>query len=149
MATVPGLTSKWVKAVQNLLAADSALSGVLVGVYDGIAPQTADSGDPAAFPYLVISDVDFIEYHDDGRSGFEVLTRIETYSRDAGRKECRDITDMLYTALHRQQDSLSVDGHSVLLIDRIASTVEDPNDADGSFEGVCDYRAIVTKNAAD
>lgn len=144
-----GVTSDWDRAVQNLLAGNVALAAAVTGVYAGVAPQAADSGDPAAFPYLIIDDTDFVDYHTGTESGFEVVMRIFTISRSPGRKETREIQDLIYAALHRQQASLSVAGHSVLLIDREGSTVDEPLDSDGSWRGVCEYRAIVTRNAAD
>jgi len=144
-----GVTSDFDKAVQNLLAADVGLSAAVVGVYSGVAPQATDSGDPSAFPFVVIDDTDFVEYHTASETGFEVLMRIYTISRSPGRKQVRDIQDLIFTALHRQENSLSVSGHTVLFIDRDGSTVDEPLDADGSWRGVCEYRAIVTRNAAD
>ncbi len=144
-----GATSEWDMAVQNRLEANVALAAVVTGVYTGTAPQQDDSGDPVAFPYVVIEDTEFFDYHAAKESGFEILMRIVTISRSPGRKETRDIQDLIYTALHRQQSALSVTGHSVLLIDREGSRVDDPIDNDGSWRGVCEYRAIMTKNAPD
>lgn len=144
-----GVTSDFDKAVQNLLAANVPLAAAVTGVYCGVAPQAADSGAASAFPYVVIDDTDFDDYHTADESGFEVLMRIYTHSRSPGRKETRDIQDLIYDALHRKQGSLSVSGHTVLFIDREGSTVDEPLDSDGSWRGVCDYRAIVTRNAAD
>lgn len=144
-----GVTSEFDKAVQNLLEADAALAAAVTGVYAGVAPQAGDSSDGSQFPYIVLDDTDFIDYHTATESGFEVLLRLYTISRTPGRKETRDIQDLIYDALHRQHASLSVTGHSVLFIDREGSTVDEPLDADGSWRGVCEYRAIVTRNAAD
>lgn len=144
-----GVTSDWDKAVQNQLAGDVALSAAVKGVYAGVAPQAADSGDASAFPYVIIDDTDFVDYHTATESGFEIFMRIYTISRSPGRKEVRDVQDLIFAALHRQEDSLSVSDHSVLFIDREGSTVDEPLDADGSWRGVCEYRAIVTRNAAD
>lgn len=144
-----GVTSDWDKAVQNRLAADAGLSAAVVGVYAGTAPQAADSGDPAAFPYVVIDDTDFGDYHTATESGFEIIMRLYTFSRSPGRKEVRDVQDLIYSALHRQEALLAVSGHTVLFIDREGSTVDEPLDADGAWRGVCEYRAIVTRNAAD
>lgn len=144
-----GLTSDWDAAIHGQLDGDVALSAAVTGIYAGVAPQAADSGDPSAFPYVVIDDTDFLEYHTSTESGFEVIMRLYTISRSPGRKETRDIQDLIYAALHRRQSSLSVAGHSVLFIDREGSTVEEPTDADGSWRGVCEYRALVTRNAAD
>lgn len=144
-----GLTSDWDKAVHNRLAGNTALAAAVTGVYAGVGPQASDSGDAAAFPYVVIDDTDFADYHTATESGFEVIMRIMILSRSPGRKEVRDIQDLIYAALHRQQDSLSVTGHSVLFIDREGSTVDEPLDADGSWRGVDEYRAIITRNAAD
>jgi hypothetical protein len=148
-----GVTSDWDKAVVAQLQGNTALSDAVVGIYAGIAPQAADSGDPSAFPYLVIDDTDFVDYHTATESGFEVLMRIFTISRSPGRKQVRDVQDLLYAALHRQHAAMNaagnVAGHTILFIDRDGSTVEEAIDADGSWRGVCEFRAIVTRNAAD
>lgn len=144
-----GVTSDWDKAVQNQLAGNAGLSAAVVGVYAGVAPHVADSGDPDAFPYVIIDDTDFVDYHTATETGFEVIMRIYTISRSPGRKETRDIQDLIFEALHRKQATLSVSGYSVLFIDREGSTVDEPLDSDGSWRGVCSYRAIVTRNAAD
>jgi hypothetical protein len=144
-----GVTSAWDAAIVTRLEASAPLVAAVVGVYAGVAPQAADSGALSAFPYIVIDDTDFVDYHTASESGFEIFMRVYTFSRSPGRKETRDIQDLIYDALHRQQGNLSVTGHSVLLIDREGSTVDDAGDTDGSWRGVCEYRALVTKNAAD
>lgn len=144
-----GVTSAWDAAVIARLKASGPLVAATAGIYAGVAPQAADSGTPGAFPYVIIDDTDFLDYHTSSESGFEVFMRVYTFSRSPGRKETRDVQDLIYDALHRQQDNLSVSGHSVLLIDREGSTVDEPLDADGSWRGVCDYRALITKDAAD
>lgn len=144
-----GVTSEWDLAIHGALSGNTALSNAVVGIYTGIAPQPEDSSNPADFPYVIIGDADFVDYHTSTESGFEVITRVLTFSRSPSRKQTRDIQDLIYAALHRQEESLSVTGHSVLFIDRDGSTVDEPLDADGSWRGECEYRAIVTKNAAD
>lgn len=144
-----GVTSDWDKAVQNQLAGNAGLAAAVVGIYAGVAPQGADSSDPDAFPYVIIDDTDFVDYHTATETGFEVLMRLFTISRSPGRKETRDIQDLIFEALHRKQATLSVAGYSVLFIDREGSTVDEALDSDGSWRGVCQYRAIVTRNAAD
>jgi hypothetical protein len=148
-----GVTSDWDAAIHDRLTASAPLMAVVTGVYAGVAPQAADSGDPAAFPYVVVDDTNFVDYHTATETGFELFMRIYTISRSPGRKQCRDIQDLIFDALHRQQAAINADasvvGHSVLFIDREGSTVEEPIDADGSWRGVCEYRAIVTRNAAD
>lgn len=148
-----GVTSEWDLAVYNQLTGNTALMAVVQGVYAGVAPQAADSSDPSAFPYVVIDDTDFVDYHTATETGFEVFMRIYTVSRSPGRKEARDVQDLIFAALHRQQAAINADGsvagHSILFIDREGSTVEEPVDADGSWRGTCEYRAIVTRNAAD
>lgn len=142
-----GIASDFEKAVQNALAGDAPLMAAVQGVYAGVAPQPTDSGDASLFPYVVIDDFDLGEYHTATESGFEVLMRIYTISRSPGRKETRDVQGLIFDALHRQ--SLSASGHTVLLIDREGSTVDEALDADGSWRGVCSYRALVTSDTPD
>lgn len=143
-----GVTSAWDNAVIDRLKADATLVAATSGIYAGVAPQANDSG-VVIDPWVVVDDTDFLDYHTATESGFEILMRIYTFSLSPGRKECRDIQDLIYDALHRQQANLTVSGHTVLFIDREGSTVEEPVDVNGSFRGVCEYRAIVTKDAAD
>jgi hypothetical protein len=138
-----GVKSDWDQAVHGVLSGDAALGAVIDAVYTGVAPQNC------AFPYVYIDRTDFTEYSDASHTGFEVFMRIITVSRSPGRKETVDIQDLIYDALHRQEDSIIVPGHSVLTIDRDSSDPEEPGDVDGAFQGVCEYRALVTKNAAD
>lgn len=140
---------EWDKAVQNQLQANVALMAVAKGVYAGVAPQAGDSGDKVAFPYVIIDDTDFVDYHTDTETGYEVFMRIYTISRSPGRKETRVVQGLIRAALHRQHATLSITDHSVLFIDREGSTVDEPNDTDGSWRGVCEYRAIVTSDLPD
>lgn len=136
------------QAVYDRLSGDAALSAAIVAVYGDVAPQTADGGSESAFPYVVIGLTDFDGYHDARASGFDVLMRLHSWSRASGSMECRDIQDLIYAALHRAEGSLTISGHSVLLIDRESSFVQ-MEDHDGSFHGVCEYRALITRNTAD
>lgn len=137
-----GVTSAWDAAVYGALSGDAPLTAV-AAVYTGVAPQNS------AFPYVLIDRTDFTEYSDSTHTGFEVFMRIVTVSRSPGRKQTRDIQDLVYNVLHRQADALSVSGHTVVNIDRDSSDPEDPGDVDGAWRGVCEYRALLTKNTAD
>lgn len=136
-------------AIYTQLNGDGALMLVAQGVHAKRAPQQPDSGSDGVFPYVVIDDVQQAEYSDRGHTGFEFFIRILTVDRDAGEKRAVLVQDLIYDALHRREDSLSVPGHSVLTIDRDSSLVEQPVTWDGSFTGVCEYRALITKDAAD
>lgn len=144
-----GRRSDWAKTVYDRLAAALTVPGDAQGIYAGAAPQSVDSGDGNAFPYVLITTGDFFPYHDDAFTGWEVVQSVEVFSRSPGRKQCEDLLDLVIDALHRQQSNLSVAGHSVLHIDCERSSIDDPVDFDGAFQGVAELRAIVTKDAAD
>ena len=136
-----GVTSAWDAAVYGALTGDATLTAAITAVYTGVAPQNS------TFPYVLIDRTDFTEYSDSTHTGFEVFMRIKTLSRSPGRKETRDIQDLVYDVLHRQP--LTVAGHTVLSVDRDSSDPEEPGDVDGAWQGVCEYRALITKTAAD
>lgn len=122
--------------VQRMLS--SALSGIGLTVYD-FAPQAADGGSNAKYPYVEIGAIILSEWDTATELGFNMLARIHTRSRSAGAKECKVIQGQIYAALHRTQ--LPITGQNNILMMREMSDCT--RIADGTFHGVCEYRALI------
>lgn len=146
MAAV-GPTGLFKEAIHGLLTSNTALMNAVVGIYD-VAPQQADSGVASAFPYITYGIFDLVEYHTATESGFDVMMRMHTWDRASSSARTEDVQDRLFAALHRQHAGLSVTGYSVLYIDREGSFVED-RDPQGQWHGICEYRSLFMRNAAD
>ena len=95
------------KALYKALASDSALNGLVTGVYDGAAPSAA------VYPYVVLGET--TEVQDDvlTRQGREVTVTIHAWSTYAGDKEVKLVLSRLDAMLHR--GALVLDGWHVLL----------------------------------
>jgi hypothetical protein len=135
------------EAIDALLRANTPLMNGVVGIYD-VAPQAADSGDPSAFPYITYGIWDFVEYHTGNETGFDVMMRMHSWDRNSASARIEDVQDLLFNALHRTHAALSVAGYSVLYVDRDGSIIED-RDPQGQWHGVCEYRALLMRDAAD
>ena len=131
----------------DLLNGDAPLMAVVTAIVD-VKPQAGDSGDPALGPWVQFGRMDFTEDNTSTESGFDVFLRLHIWSTSLGEKQTLDVQDSIYAAVHRQDASMSITGHSVLLIDRVGSDVED-RDAQGWWHGVDEYRVLVHNDSAD
>jgi hypothetical protein len=116
----------------------TALSGLGLNVVDA-APQAVDGAATAAFPYVEIGALITSEWDDNIEEGRSILARIHTYSRSRGMIEARTIQNQVYDALHRTE--LTIAGQEFVLMMREMSDLA--RQADGSFHGVCEYRALI------
>lgn len=107
-------------------------------VYDA-APQAADGGDPAAFPYVEVGAVVLAAWDDKTVDGFDVAARIHTRSRSGSMKEAKDIQGAIYAVLHHGAPAIA--GYRTVLFQRETSDVT--RAADGSFHGICEYRGLI------
>jgi hypothetical protein len=129
------------KALFTRLNASKTALGV-VGVYD-TAPQVANGGDNAAFPYIVMGDITALQLDTQTRNGFTMTSRIHVYSRTGSKAQCKQIQGLIYGLLHRQP--LTVTGFNdfeLLRNDSKCFTL-----ADGNTHGVCEYIGLVEANA--
>lgn len=126
--------------VQKSLA--DALTAQGLRVYD-TAPQAADGGNSADFPYVEVGATEFAEFDTTTETGFDFVARIHTRSRSAGMKECKDIQGAIYSALHLV--NIPVSGFSTVLLRRETSGAT--RASDGSIHGICEYRGLIEKNA--
>lgn len=116
------------------------LNGASIGadVFD-IAPQAANGGDLSAFPFVTIGRIIITEWDTQTKLGVSALCRIHTWSRTATLLECKTVQGAIYTALHRQE--LTVTGFANVSLLR-----EDTDcfpEQDGRVHGVCEYRALI------
>ena len=115
-----------------------ALTALGLRVHDS-APQMADGGSPAVFPYVEVGAVVIADFDTKDRNGFDFVARIHTRSRAAGMKEAKDIQGQIYGALHN--GDLVMTGYTSILLRRVMSDVT--RAADGGFHGVCEYRGLI------
>lgn len=128
------------KAVIDLLRADATLSAAVTSVRDMQHPvSAADGGDGSLFPYVNV-EPRLRDWSTHTGSGFDVETRIHTWSRTGSFKECKTIQGLIYGLLHRA--ALTVPGQNVLFTDRMESDCM--LDPDGlTVHGVCEYRSLM------
>lgn len=116
----------------------SALSALGLRVYDS-APQEADGGSLATFPYVEIGAIVLSPMDTKDRNGFDMVARIHTRSRSGSMKEAKDIQGQIYGRLHH--GDLTITGQRLILLRRETSDVT--RAADGSFHGICEYRGLI------
>lgn len=137
----------WAKEVYDQMTGNTALMAKVTGVYD-VKPQDTDSGDTAVFPYVTMGIADLGDHTTATESGFHILQRIHSWSREDGQKEVLEVQALIYGALHRKHAAMSISGYTIQFLDRTGSFVAE-KDPGGAFHGVCEYEAIVTADAAD
>ena len=118
----------------------SALTALGLRVYDR-APQAADGGSTATFPYVEVGTIILTPWDDAGSTGFDYLARIHVRSRAGSMKEAKDIQGQIYERLHR--GALTITGYHHVTIQRERSEVMTA--PDGQFHGVCEYRGLIDK----
>lgn len=117
----------------------NALNGnISADVYD-TAPQAADGGSSAAFPYVTFGTVMAGQDPVDEAKNFSVLMRIYTHSRTGSMLECKTLQAAIYALLHNQP--LTVTGFNCYSVLREMS--ECLPERDGKIQGVCEYRALI------
>lgn len=116
----------------------TTLTGAGLRVYD-FAPQSSDGAATATYPYVEVGHIVASEWDTNSELGFDAVCRIHTRSRSGSTLECRNIQDQIYDALHRA--TLTVIGQNTITITREMSDCTRLQD--GSFHGVCEYRALL------
>jgi hypothetical protein len=115
-----------------------ALVALGLQVYD-VAPQGADGGSTASFPYVEIGEIVLTEFDTASETGFDFVARVHTRSRSTSHAEAKAIQGQIYTRLHR--GTLAVAGFHFIQLDRESSRCD--RVSDGSFHGVCEYRGLI------
>lgn len=115
-------------AIYNQLKNAAALTSLIAGLYDDV-PQVDNSGDPSAFPYVVVGEDIHVNIDTDLELMNQVSITVHSWSRVSGRKEIKFIQGAIKNALHRadlshagykfititedtSQSFLDVDGHT-------------------------------------
>lgn len=129
------------KGVRAALVADAIITG-LVGsrVYDE-PPQNV------TFPYMRFGDIDPSAFDTDNTEGALVGVSIEAHSRAAsGRVEVVQMAEAVREALHRQEASVTVSGHT--LVELIFQTFSVTRDNEGrGYTAVIALQAMLEENA--
>lgn len=126
-------------AVYDALEADSVLMGIIKSIYDNV-PQPDDSGDDADFPYIVLGDNLALEWDTDDSSGKDVSITVNSWSRQRGRQETRQIQDAIYNVLHRAD--LVVSGFNFVTMEFVNSSTA--RSADGkTYQGISEFRMLI------
>lgn len=118
----------------------NALTGLGLTVYDS-APQAADGGSLAAWPYVEVGFISLAPFDTANSIGFDAVARIHTRSRSGSMAETKRIQGDIYDRLHR--GALSVAGYQTVTVQRELSRCDRMSDA--SFHGVCEYRLLLDK----
>ena len=106
-------------AVYQDLIAYTPLMNRVTGVYDHVPQGTA-------YPYVVIGEDTAIEWDTDTSDGVESTLTIHVWSRLKGRRETKEIMELIYDALHRAE--LQIEGlHSVFCYWEFSETFLDPD----------------------
>lgn len=116
----------------------TVLNGAGLRVYDQ-APQDTDGASLATWPYVEIGHIPVNEFDTNTELGFDLTARIHTYSRSGGSLECLTIQGQIYDVLHNTVPTVT--GHRTILILREMSDCT--RLPDGSYHGVCEYRALL------
>lgn len=136
-----GVETELQGALASALSGYAPLTALGAKVHDA-APQKADGGNLAAFPYVELGAVVIAEFDTAHELGFDFIARIHTRSRSAGMKETKDIQGAIYARLHR--GALTMAGHRLIDMQRQSSDVT--RDSGGAFHGVCEYRGLIETN---
>ena len=123
------------KGVRLALVADTAITSIVSRrVYDE-PPQDA------VFPYLRFVEIQPSAFDTDTTEGAEVSISLEAHSRSAsGRVEAVRIVEAVKEALHRQEASITLEGHN--LVEMIFQTYSVTRDDDGRG-----YTAVIVLQA--
>lgn len=122
--TAPAQTAT--EAVQTMLYATIGGGAISAPVYDQV-PQGA------AFPYVTIGE--FVETRDDAhnRAGKNLLGVVHVWSRDTSMIEAEGIAQEIDALLDHKQNSLSVSGWTLVLIENESTrTLRVPNAGEGT-----------------
>lgn len=115
-----------------------ALAGLGLTVHDR-APQAADAGGTAGWPYVEVGFISLAPFDTASETGFDAVARIHTRSRSKSLLEAKTIQGSIYARLHR--GLLAVDGFHTITVQRETSRCDLM--PDGSVHGVCEYRVLL------
>ena len=105
-----------------------------------VVPQLADGGSDTDWPHVQIGAVTHSMWDTNDNPGFDFTARIYTRWRGGDEMPGLAIQDAIYGRLHR--GALTITGYSLILLERQLSVV---TPLEGSFSGVCEYRALIAE----
>ena len=120
------------KAVYQKLIADTALMAKIVGVYDAVPQGTA-------YPYISIGEDTSLQWDTDDSDGVESTLTLHAWSRQYGRRESKEIMDLVHGALHRAELQID-DADSVFCHFEFSESFMDPDGV--TRHGVMRYRIV-------
>lgn len=129
------------KGVRAALVADTAITDIASQrVYDE-PPQDV------LFPYLRFGDISPNAFDTDTTEGAEVTISLEAHSRSAsGRVEAVQMVEAVKEALHRQEASITLEGHN--LVEMIFQTYSVTRDDEGrGYTAVISLQAMLEETA--
>ena len=129
------------KGLRASLAADTDVTAIVSSrIYDE-PPQNV------SFPYLRFGDITPAAFDTDTIEGALVTVSIEGHSRSpSGRVEAAQMVEAVKAALHRQELSVTVQGHT--LVELIFETFSVTRDAEGrGYTAVIVLQAMLEDNA--
>lgn len=134
------------QAIFTRLSGYSPLTTLLPAstVYDFLPQELADQD--AEFPFVLIGEYIASPFDTDERIGTEFSFALHAWSRYRGKKECAEILDACYDALHRYT-SMSVTGYNVIDV-RWDGTTQIMQDPDGlTYHGIIGFVIVMDKVA--
>lgn len=129
------------KGLRAALAANSGVTSIVsTRIYDE-PPQNV------TFPYIRFGDIEPSAFDTDTTEGSLVSVSIEAHSRSAsGRVEAAQIVEAVKEALHRQEASVTVAGHT--LVELIFQTFSVTRDGEGrGYTAVIALQAMLEETA--
>lgn len=126
-------------AIVNALLGDPLVAS-FVGdrVFDTVTPD-------AAFPYITYGPTSAIEEDADCIEGQEITVQINTWSREVGYPEAKNINDAVRTVLHNGPTVTLAQNALVYLQHRQTQTLRDPDGI--TNHGVLQFQAFIERRA--
>jgi hypothetical protein len=129
------------KSVFARLDGSTAIKAVVKGIYDHV-PQPVDSGDDTQFPYITIGADTVREFDTDDVLGFDARVEIHVWSRQRGRKQTKELQDLIYDRMHRA--TLTIAGYHFISCDHeFSDSFVDPDGL--TRHGVQQFRVLADK----
>lgn len=128
------------QALYSALTGHAGLTALVpVSSIVDFGPRVDDAA--GIFPYVSFGSFVLADYDTDNTTGFDAAFRIHSYSDKGSSKECRQIQDAIYDALHLAE--FPVSGYNTVIIYREDTDISQTSR--GAFHGRCEYRCLLEK----
>lgn len=118
-------------AIYAQLAASDLMNSIS-GIYDHVP-------EGAAFPYITVGEAMSQDWSSNSFSGQEHRLTLHAWSREAGRKQVKELLGQIHAVLHEQ--SVIVTGHKLVSLRyEFSETFKDPDGL--THQGVIRFRAV-------